>query len=119
MAGSILDSTAFVEIAAAAASEKKAQSIIIMDMRQALPVTDYFLVASGTSTTQVQAIADFIEEKLDEVGLKLLHKEGFREAHWVLLDYGHFVAHIFTNDDRQFYNLEQLWVDAPSREFVG
>lgn len=119
MADTVVESTSLVEIAAAAASEKKAQKIVIMDMRQALPVTDYFLVASGTSTTQVQAIADAVEEKLEEAGMKLLHKEGFREAHWILLDYGHFVAHVFTNEDRQFYNLEQLWAEAPSREFVG
>ena len=118
MTDTLLDPTTFVEIAAAAASGKKAQSIIIMDMRQILPVTDYFLIASGASTTQVQAIADAIEEKLDESGLKILHKEGFRSAHWILLDYGYFVAHIFTNEDRQFYNLEQLWADAPSREFL-
>lgn len=118
MAETTLDSTMFVEIAAAAASEKKAQSIVVMDMRQALPVTDYFLIASGTSTVQVQAIADAIDEKVEKAGLKLLHKEGFREAQWILLDYGHFVAHIFTNEDRRFYNLEQLWADAPSREFA-
>lgn len=118
MADTQLDSLRFVEIAARAASGKKAQKIVIMDMRKTLPVTDYFLIASGTSTTQVQAVADAIDEKLEEAGMKLLHKEGFREAHWILLDYGHFVAHIFTNEDRQFYNLEQLWVDAPSHEFA-
>ena len=109
--------TELVEIAAAAASEKKAQHIVIMDMQKALPVTDYFLIASGASTIQVQAIADAIEEKLDGVGLKFLHKEGFREARWVLLDYGVFVAHIFVDEERQFYNLEQFWSSAPARVY--
>ena len=104
-----------VEIAAAAASSKKAQNIVIMDMQKVLPVTDYFLIASGTSVPQVQAIADAIEEKLAEAGLQFLHKEGYREARWVLLDYGVFVAHIFVNEERQFYNLEQLWGSAPAR----
>lgn len=108
-------SSELVAIAAAAASEKKAQNIVIMDMSKVLPVTDYFLIAGGTSTNQVQAIADAIEEKLDEAGLKFLHKEGYREARWVLLDYGVFVAHLFVNEERQFYNLEQLWSTAPSR----
>ena len=108
-------STEYVQLAAVAASARKAQNITIMDMRRTLPVTDYFLIASGTSTTQAKAIADAIEEKLEESGLKLLHKEGYREAHWILLDYGYFVAHIFINDERQFYNLEQLWSDAPTR----
>ena len=113
----LLTSSQYVEIAADASSEKKAQDIIIMDMREALPVTDYFLIASGTSTTNVKSIADFIEEKLEEAGLKILHKEGYREAHWILLDYGHFVAHIFVNEERRFYSLEQLWASAPSRAY--
>ena len=109
--------TEIVEIAAAAASDKKAQHIVIMDMQKVLPITDYFLIASGTSTTQVQAIADSIEEKMDLAGQQLLHKEGHREGRWVLLDYGVCVAHIFVNEERQFYNLEQLWSSAPSRKY--
>jgi ribosome-associated protein len=109
--------TELVEIAAAAASEKKAQHIVIMEMHKVLPVTDYFLVASGASTVQVQAIAEAIEEKVEAAGLKILHKEGYREARWVLLDYGVFVAHLFVNEERQFYNLEQLWSSAPTREY--
>lgn len=112
-------SATLVEIAAAAASDKKAQHIVIMDMQKALPVTDYFLIASGTSTTQVQAIADAIEEKLAAAGLQPLHREGYREARWVLLDYGVFVAHLFVNEERQFYNLEQLWAVAPARAYEG
>ena len=118
MTENILNSSEFVQLAAVAASEKKAQNIVIMDMQRTLPVTDYFLIASGTSNTQAQAIADAIEEKLEDCGQKILHKEGYREAHWILLDYGYFVAHIFINEDRQFYNLEQLWADAPSRVYV-
>jgi ribosome-associated protein len=107
-----------VEIAAAAASDKKAQQIVIMEMQKVSPITDYFLIASGTSMTQVQAIADSIEEKLEEAGQPFLHKEGYREGRWVLLDYGVFVAHIFVNEERQFYNLEQLWSSAPLRAYV-
>ncbi len=118
MTENTMSSADLAQIAAAAASEKKAQNIIIMDMRQTLPVTDYFVIASGTSTTQVQAIADAVEEKLEEAGIRILHKEGYREAQWILLDYGYFVAHIFVNEERQFYNLERLWADAPSRVFA-
>ena len=110
-------SNELVEIAAAAASSKKAQNIVIMDMQKVLPVTDFFLIASGTSVPQVQAIADAIDEKLTEAGWQFLHKEGYREARWVLLDYGVFVAHIFVNEERQFYNLEQLWSSAPARVY--
>ena len=105
----------YVAVAVAAVREKKAQNILVMDMQKVLPVTDYFLIASGTSSTQVQAIADSIEEKLEEAGLKFLHKEGYREGRWILLDYGYFVAHIFINEERQFYNLEQLWSSAPTQ----
>ena len=101
-----------VEIAAAAASSKKAQSIVIMDMHKVLPVTDYFLIASGTSVPQVQAIADAIEEKLAEAGLQFLHKEGYREARWVLLDYGSLIVHVFYDFVRQEYRLEELWKNA-------
>ena len=118
MTENTINSADLAQIAAAAASEKKAQDIIIMDMRQTLPVTDFFVIASGTSTTQVQAIADAVEEKLEKAGLRILHKEGYREAQWILLDYGYFVAHIFVNEERQFYNLERLWADAPSRVFA-
>ncbi len=102
------------EIVANAASEKKARNIIIMDMQGVSPVTDYFIICSAHSTIQVKAIADNIEEKLEKNGIKPLHKEGYREARWILLDYGSCVAHIFVEDDRLFYNLERLWGDAPS-----
>jgi len=105
------------EIVAAGASEKKAQDIIILDMRKVFPVTDFFIIASARSTTQSQAIADSIEEKMEEAGYKALHKEGYREARWILLDYGSVVAHVFVDEDRRFYNLEQLWADAPSRRY--
>ena len=102
----------YVEVAVAAAQEKKAQNILVMDMQKVLPVTDYFLIASGTSSTQVQAIADSIEEKMEQAGLTFLHKEGYREGEWVLLDYGDCVAHIFLQDSREYYALETLWGDA-------
>jgi len=97
---------------AAAASDKKAHDIVILDMKEVSLVTDYFIICSANSTTQVKAIADNIEEKLAENGIQPLHKEGYREGRWILLDYGDCVAHIFVEDDRRFYNLERLWGDA-------
>ena len=83
---------------AAAAAEKKA---------------DYFVVCSAGSTTQVRAIADSIEEKLlEDEGIAFMHKEGYREGEWVLMDYGDCVAHIFLQDSREYYSLETLWGDA-------
>lgn len=105
---------------AEAASDKKARDIVIMDMSQLTPTTDYFIVCSAASNTQVKAIADSIEDKLmEEKQIAFMHKEGYREGGWVLLDYGDCVAHIFIEEDRQFYNLERLWGDAPLEHYEG
>lgn len=98
---------------AAAASAKKARDIIILDMRELTIATDHFIICSASSATQVKAIADHIEDELLLQGVPFTHKEGYRQGEWVLLDYGDCVAHIFREEDRQFYNLERLWADAP------
>lgn len=95
-----------------AASDKKAEDIVTMDMRPLTPTADYFVVCSATTATQVRAIADSIEEELAEQGVAFLHKEGYREAEWVLMDYGDVVVHIFQQDAREYYALERLWGDA-------
>ncbi|MGN0941350.1 MAG: ribosome silencing factor [Selenomonadaceae bacterium] len=97
---------------AAAASNKKAHDIVIMKMIGLTMSTDYFVVCSANTTTQTRAIADEIEEKLMEKGISFLHKEGYREGEWILMDYGDVVAHIFTRDAREYYALESLWRDA-------
>lgn len=105
------------EAAAAAASDKKAKDIVILDMRGISMVTDHFVICSANSTTQVQAIADNVEEQLKKAGVAPLAKEGYREARWILLDYGTCVVHIFVEEDRQFYNLERLWGEAEKRVY--
>ncbi len=105
------------EMIAKAASEKKARDIVVMDMRNISLVTDYFIVCSANSSTQVKAIADHIEDELAKENLFFAHKEGYREGRWVLLDYTDCVVHIFIEEDRQFYNLERLWGDAPSTQY--
>lgn len=97
---------------AAAASDKKARDIVLLDMEGLTIATDYFVICSANSATQVRAIADNIEEKLQEQGKDFLHKEGYREGSWVLLDYGDCVAHIFVQEQREYYALEQLWNEA-------
>lgn len=98
---------------AAAASNKKARDIVILDMQALTAATDYFIICSATSKLQVKAIADNIEKELADQGVMFMHKEGYRTGGWILLDYGDCVAHIFTEEDRQYYNLERLWGDAP------
>ena len=102
---------------AGAASDKKALDIVTIDMRKVSSVCDYFVIASGASTTQVRAIADHISRKLREKGERLWHIEGEREALWVLLDYGDVVVHIFLEETRRFYDLERLWGDAPQARY--
>jgi ribosome-associated protein len=102
------------QLAAAAASDKKARDIVILDMEGVTLVADHFVICSANSTTQVQAIADNIEERLEQAGIKLLRKEGYREARWVLMDFGACVVHVFVEEDRRYYSLERLWGDAKS-----
>ena len=99
---------------AAAASDKKARDILLLNMENLSPLTDYFIIASADNVTLVKAVADNIEEKLAEEGILPSHAEG----RWILMDYGDCVAHIFLEEDRDFYNLEQLWADAPSESFA-
>ena len=96
----------------AAADEKKARDIVQMDMVGLMSTNDYFIICSANTATQVRAIADNIEEKMEAAGVSFLHKEGYREGEWVLLDYGDTVAHIFQQDAREYYALERLWGDA-------
>lgn len=95
-----------------AADEKKARDIVQMNMVGLMSTNDYFIICSANTATQVRAIADNIEEKMEEAGVNFLHKEGYREGEWVLLDYGDTVAHVFQQDAREYYALERLWGDA-------
>lgn len=94
-------------------SEKKASDIKILKVGERTTLADYFIIATGTSTTQIKAIADEIEKVLIEQGIILRHKEGYVSANWILLDYGSVVTHVFHKDMRAFYSLEKLWADAP------
>ena len=95
-----------------AASDKKAHDIVMMDMQGLMISPDYFVICSANTVTQVRAIADNIEEELAKDGVAFNHKEGYREGDWVLLDFGDVVVHIFRQEMREYYALEQLWGDA-------
>jgi ribosome-associated protein len=96
-----------------ACQEKKAEAITILELEKDTGAfTDYFLVCSGTNPRQIQAIADEVELRLKQDGLRPAHTEGYRQAEWVLLDYVDFVVHIFSEQARRFYDLERLWKSA-------
>ncbi|KPU44158.1 ribosomal silencing factor RsfS [Oxobacter pfennigii] len=106
------DSKALILHACNAGENKKAKDIKVLDISSISPITDYFVLFSGSSTVQVRAIADEVEEKLTEKGYALLHKEGYNASRWILLDFGDVIVHVFHEEDREFYNLERLWADA-------
>jgi len=93
--------------------ERKALSPVLLEVRKLSSITDYFLVASGNSSRQVQAIVRHVTRRLKESGFRLYGIEGEQEGHWVLMDYGDVVIHIFYQPFREFYDIEGLWVEAP------
>ena len=104
--------------AAAAASEKKAERIVILDVSKQLVITDHFLICSGNTDRQVRTIADEVERRLlEKHRAKPYRREGEREGTWVLLDYVDFVVHVFRKEERDYYELERLWSDAPQVPF--
>ena len=113
------ESRELVVAAARAAASKQARDVVVLDVRELIVITDYFLIASGTSDRQVRTIAEEIETAVRQKGLKPARREGEREGHWALLDFVDFVAHVFLDSDREFYDLERLWSDAPNVEWEG
>lgn len=105
-----------VKMAARAADEKKAQRIVVLRLSAITEFTDYFIICAGNSTRQTQAIADAVIEELKRAKTRPLHIEGYNNAEWILIDYGAFVVHIFTEESRSFYDLERLWRDAEKVE---
>src|SRR5207248_6304192 len=103
--------------AISACQEKKAEEITVLELeKDSGAFTDYFVVCSGTNPRQIQAIADAVDERLEALGMRPAHTEGYKQAEWVLLDYVDFVVHIFSEKSRQYYDLERLWKSATKME---
>lgn len=92
---------------------KQATDLTVLDVSALTSVADVFMICSGRSNRQVNAIADHIQTTLKEHGIRPLSLEGKTDGHWVLMDYGHVIIHVFFDDVRRFYDLEGLWADAP------
>jgi ribosome-associated protein len=99
--------------AAAAASDKQAGDILIIDVSDQLVITDCFMIATANNDRQVRAVVDAVEESLRELGAKPIRREGQREGRWVLLDYADIVVHVQLAEEREYYRLERLWRDCP------
>ena len=98
--------------AASAAADKKAEHLVVLDLRKAAGFTDYFVICTGQNARQIRAIADAVEETLGRLHVKPAHIEGYDRSEWILLDYFDFVVHVFSAETRTFYGLERLWGSA-------
>lgn len=107
------DPKACALLAAKTLLDKKGQEVIALDISEITTLADYFVIAHGISELHVQALAEEVQDKLQEAGYTMRSKEGYREAKWVLLDFYDVVVHIFSAADRDYYMLERLWADAP------
>jgi ribosome-associated protein len=95
------------------ASDKKAADIVLLEIRELTTLADYFVICSGASERQLGAIADGVVEGLRDEGTKPIGREGSSNAHWLLIDYGSVIVHVMAQPERDFYQLERLWADAP------
>ena len=101
-----------VKIAVAALDEKKGEDIRIIDISDVTVIADYFIIATGSNINQVQALVDNVQEALFKAGHETSKIEGYHTGAWVLLDYNHIIIHVFSKEDRLFYDLERIWRDG-------
>lgn len=101
-----------LETVVATCEDRKAENIVVLDMKQLTPIADYFVICHGNNERQVQAITRAVKEQLEKKGHDVKRMEGFEQARWVLLDIDTVICHIFHKDERSYYNLERLWGDA-------
>ena len=100
------------KMAVKALDSKKALDIKVIKIQDISAIADYFVIATGTSSTHVKALADEVEAQLDEAGISVSHVEGYRSNSWILLDYVDVVVHVFSDEAREYYDLDRLWQDG-------
>jgi ribosome-associated protein len=106
------DSKQLVKLAYEALDEKKGEDIQIIEIKDFSIIADYFIIANGTNASQVDALVNSVRERLGRIGTEPKRIEGVRSASWILMDYGDLVVHVFSKEDRLFYNLERIWRDG-------
>ncbi len=107
-----MTSVEYCKIAVAALEERKAEDIRVIDIRELSPIADFFVIAGGTNQNQLQAMRDAADEALTKAGLHPGQVEGNAKSTWILMDYGDIIVHIFSREDRLFYDLERIWRDG-------
>lgn len=111
------ETTEMAELAALFAGEKNGENILILDMSRVSGICDFFVIVSASSSVRAKTIAENIERRMRGEGHRAFHREGVKEAKWILIDFGGVIVHIFIEERRKYYNLENLWGDAPKRHF--
>ena len=110
------ESRKMAKLAVEALDDKKAEDIKVIDISKVSVIADYFVIASGSSNSQVTALVDNVEEKMHKAGYMQKQREGQNSGTWVLLDYGDVIVHVFDTESRSFYNLERIWSDGKQIE---
>ena len=100
------------KIAVNALEDRKAEDVTVIDISEISPIADYFIIANGTNQNQLQAMRDAADEALYKAGVKVQQVEGNQNSTWILMDYGDIIIHIFSKEDRLFYDLERTWSDG-------
>lgn len=106
------DSKEMLKVIIDALQDKKAEDIRVIDISNVSVIADYFVIASGSNTNQIQAMVDNVEEEMFKAGFDDPKVEGYNTASWILLDYKDVIVHVFSEDDRSFYNIERIWRDG-------
>ena len=107
-----MTSKELTKLAAAALEDRKAEDVTVIDISEISPIADYFIIANGTNQNQLQAMRDAVDEALYKAGVKVQQIEGNQSSTWILMDYGDIIIHIFSKEDRLFYDLERTWRDG-------
>lgn len=107
-----MKSNDMAKLAVAALEDHKAEDISVIDIREVSPIADYFIIASGNNQNQLQAMQDAADEALYKAGIKVQQVEGNQNSTWILMDYNDIIIHIFSKEDRLFYDLERIWRDG-------
>ncbi len=112
------DAKDLVQIVYRALDSKKGENIKIIDISNVSVVADYFIIANGSNQNQVQALVDQVQEELYRAGYEPKQIEGYRTGSWILMDYGDIIVHVFSKEDRLFYDLERIWRDGREMELT-
>lgn len=107
-----MTSKELTKLAVAALEDRKAEDVTVIDISEISPIADYFIIANGTNQNQLQAMRDAADEALNKAGVKVQQIEGNQSSTWILMDYGDIIIHIFSKEDRLFYDLERTWRDG-------